>query len=169
MKIPFIKWGQTTEGTWTLLRLLTAVVILTVVLFLPQTHYVNKSFLTPIFLAGIFIMAKSVQLFLSQPEFKTMADGNAMPMFYQDSIYKYVRHPFYMGFWLIMLCITLVSVYWYTIALFILYTFLTWKATVEEEKRLLKLYQLDYYVYLDTTPKFIPWKLFKFIKAIFIL
>jgi len=41
MKLPFAKWVATPEGTWTMLRLLTAIVMLIVALQLRLTDYVS--------------------------------------------------------------------------------------------------------------------------------
>lgn len=167
MKIPFVKWISTSEGMWTMLRLLTAIIMFIVALRLPVTEYVNMYVCAAIGIMGVIIMFKSVLLFLRQPEFKVMADGNPTTKFYQGSLYKYVRHPFYTGFWMVMLSLTLCYIYLPIVLLFILYTVLTWVAAHEEEKRLLKIYPFRYFSYRKKTPQFITWKIIGFIQALF--
>jgi protein-S-isoprenylcysteine O-methyltransferase Ste14 len=167
MKLPFVKWIATPEGTWTMLRLLTAIVMLIVALRLPLTDNVSMYIVYAVGIIGFIIMFKSALLFLRQPEFKTMADGKPTGKFYQGSIYKYVRHPFYTGFWLVMLSLTLCHIYLSIVLLFVLYTFLTWMAAREEEKRLLKIFPFRYFTYRRRTPQFLTWRIIGFINALF--
>lgn len=167
MKIPFTKWISTSEGAWTMLRLLTAIVMLIVALQLKITDYVSMYIVDTVGIVGFIVMVKSVLLFLRQPEFRVMADGKPTAKFYQGSLYKYVRHPFYSGFWLVMLSLTLCHIYLSIILLFVLYTFLTWMAAREEEKRLLKIFPFHYFTYRRRTPMFITWRLIGFIEALF--
>lgn len=166
MKIPLVKWMSTPEGAWTISRLSTAILIVLLVSFNDfGTKIVPKYIYLPIFIFGVIIAFKSVFLFITRPEFKTMADAQPTKDFYQGSLYKYVRHPFYLGFWIFMLGVTLANLNFLIILLFILYTVLNFITIEKEEIRLMKIFQ-NYSDYQKKVPQFIPNNI-KFIKSIF--
>jgi protein-S-isoprenylcysteine O-methyltransferase Ste14 len=169
MKIPLAKWISTSEGTWTILRLLTAILIVVVALSNGLNSYVPLFFNVIVLLFGISIMIRAAIIFIVRPEFKTMKDGKAADNFYTEDIYKYIRHPFYLGFLLLMLGTVLCCTYWVTVFLFVIYVALTIKTIHEEENRLGYIFATKYFWYQQYTPKLVPKKIVKFIKVLFSL
>lgn len=167
MKLPFVKWGSTPEGTWTLLRLLTALIMIVFAVWTEITTTISVYEWLPIIIFGVWIMLESAYLFLTKPEFKIMLDGAPTASFYQEGLYRHVRHPFYSGFWLVMLGVLLSHFNWYFMLLFIVYTALTSKAAWEEEKRLTEKFKDTYYLYITKVPRFAPHSIFGFVKTLF--
>ena len=167
MKLPFIQWGKTSEGAWTLFRLCTALTMIGLAIWTERTYTISLYLSIPIIIFGLGIMLDSAFLFLTRPEFKIMLDGKPTDSFYQEGLYKHVRHPFYSGFWLVMLGVLFSHFNWYFMLLFIVYTILTSKAAREEEKRLIDRFNGGYYLYTKRVPRFAPHHIFRFIKTLF--
>ena len=167
----FYKWFKTPEGYWTLLRLLVA-------LLFPLVIYLNRKFffefqikifdyfgaLFAIF--GLMIMIKLGLIFTSNPLFKAMSHGTIPISFVRTGPYEYVRHPFYFGFYLLVLGIFMIFPSWLSLIWLLIYGQLMFKAILEEEKKLISLFKNEYIEYRNITPKIIPSDIIKFLKTI---
>jgi len=160
MKIPFIKWVSSSEGMITMLRLLTAIVMV-LVACLDKTTQVVWFLGVPVICFGLLTMIRMGIVFAKRKEFKTMLDGEKQSGFVQDGFYAYCRHPFYFGFAVAMVGLTISFFSLTMFALLVYYFQCTYFASIEEEKRLIRDFP-DYKQYQWRVPRFIPkqWKPF---------
>jgi len=167
--IPFLNWIKTPEGRWTMLRLLSF-------LLFPIAIWVDDKFggwsRFPVFdqliitiiisSVGAIIMIKMGYLFLTRSEFKTMLNGSKSTGIITNGLFKYTRHPFYFGFWLLYLGVLAAFHGICLFYLFMLYTVLTFITISNEEDRLCRDFK-EYEEYKKNTPAFFPIFFHKFL------
>jgi protein-S-isoprenylcysteine O-methyltransferase Ste14 len=73
-------------------------------------------------------------------------------------IFKYIRHPLYLGYFIFFLGITFSRFHWYTVVMYIVFIIGQYYRAKIEEKKLSKAFD-DYAVYKKKTGMFFP-KLF---------
>lgn len=164
--IPFLNWIKTPEGAWTMLRLLSFLVF-PICIYADSSQW-NGSIISMIIIGfGALIMIKMGYVFFTRKEFKTMLDGSKGNKIVTDGLFKYTRHPFYFGFWILYIGILSAFHGFYLLCVVILYTALTFIVMHKEEYRLTKDFA-EYDSYIKNTPVFFPVKFISFLKTLFI-
>ena len=170
MKLPFVKWISTREGAITMTRLASFLMFPATVLVEYDenaiSHYPISGFF--LFFIGVLIMIKTVHMFLTRKEFKTMLDGETNFDIVTDGPYEFTRHPFYLGFAIMFGGLCLMFMGYLTLINFAVYCLFTYLACNEEEKRLLNDFPLDYKLYQIGTPMFFPTRIIGFFRSILI-